>query len=216
MKDKTPTIIATTALVVAVLAATPVGQAAGKFVLGKNSVGALQLKRNAVTSKKIAKNAVTGTKVKDDSLTGADVLESSIGKVPSATSADQATSAATAGHATTADGLSAPEAWHEVGTPGNPAFQHGWENYSPLSFSTAGFHKDRLGYVHLKGVMDDGVMSQTAWTLPPGYRPAKGLVLTTAASHEFGELLIYPDGRIEPLIGTNGFFSLDGIVFPAA
>jgi hypothetical protein len=55
MKDKTLTIIATTALVVAVLAATPVGQAAGKFVLGKNSVGAAQLKKNAVTGKKIAK-----------------------------------------------------------------------------------------------------------------------------------------------------------------
>jgi hypothetical protein len=52
---QTSTIIATTALVVAVLAATPVGQAAGKFVLGKNSVGAAQLKKNAVTGKKIAK-----------------------------------------------------------------------------------------------------------------------------------------------------------------
>jgi hypothetical protein len=193
-----------------------VGEAAGKLVLGKNSVGATQLKKNAVTGKKIANNAVTGAKVKDESLSGADVRESSLGKVPSATTADQATSAATAGHATTADGLSPPEAWHEVGTPGNPSFQHGWENYSPVSFSTAGFFKDRLGYVHLRGVMDDGAMSQTAFVLPPGYRPAKGLVLTTAASHEFGELLIYPDGRIEPLIGTNGFFSLDGIIFPAA
>jgi hypothetical protein len=70
--------------------------------------------------------------------------------------------------------------------------------------------------VHLKGVIDDGVMSQNAFILPAGYRPAKGLVLTTAASHEFGELLIHTDGRVEPLIGLNGFFSLDGIVFPAA
>ena len=213
MRDKTSRIMAATALVVAVLAATPVGEAAGKLVLGKNSVGAAQLKKNAVTGKKIAKSAVTGAKVNDDSLTGADVLESSFGKVPSAASADQATSA---GHAAAADTLTAPEAWHEVGTPGNPSFHHGWENYSPVSFNTAGFLKDRLGYVHLKGVMDDGVMSQTAFILPPGYRPTKGYVLTTAASHEFGELLIYPDGRIEPLVGTNGFFSLDGIVFPAA
>ena len=62
MKGKTPTIIATTALVVAVLAATPVGQAAGRFALGKNSVGAAQLKKNAVTS----------AKVKNDSLLAAD------------------------------------------------------------------------------------------------------------------------------------------------
>ena len=59
MREKTPTIIATTALVVAVLGVTPVGEAAGKFVLGKNSVGAAQLKKNAVTGKKVANNAVT-------------------------------------------------------------------------------------------------------------------------------------------------------------
>ena len=39
MKTKTLTIIAATALVVAVLAATPVGEAAGKFVLGNDSAG---------------------------------------------------------------------------------------------------------------------------------------------------------------------------------
>ena len=40
MKEKALTIIATTALVVAVLGATPVSEAAGKLVLGMNSVGA--------------------------------------------------------------------------------------------------------------------------------------------------------------------------------
>ena len=54
MTDKTSRIIATTALAVAVLAATPVGQAAGRFALGKNTVGTVQLKKNAVTGKKIA------------------------------------------------------------------------------------------------------------------------------------------------------------------
>jgi len=92
-------------------------------VLGKNSVGTAQLKKNAVTAKKIANNAVITAKVKDDSLTGADVLESSLGKVPSAATADQAASAMSAGHAAAADALVAPEGWHEVGNPGNPAFQ---------------------------------------------------------------------------------------------
>jgi hypothetical protein len=60
--SKTPTAIAVTALVVAALAATPIGQAAGRIVLGKNTVGTAQLK----------KNAVTGAKVKDGSLKTAD------------------------------------------------------------------------------------------------------------------------------------------------
>jgi hypothetical protein len=51
--SKTPTVIAVTALVVAALAATPIGQAAGRIVLGKNSVGTTQLKKNAVTSAKV-------------------------------------------------------------------------------------------------------------------------------------------------------------------
>jgi hypothetical protein len=60
--SKTPTVIAVTALVVAALAATPIGQAAGRIVLGKNSVGTAQLK----------KNAVTGAKVKNGSLRAVD------------------------------------------------------------------------------------------------------------------------------------------------
>ena len=51
--SKTPTIIAITALAVAVLFATPIGQAAGNFVLAKNSVGMAQIKKNAVNSLKV-------------------------------------------------------------------------------------------------------------------------------------------------------------------
>src|SRR4029450_241005 len=58
MKGKTPTIIATTTLVVAVLAATSVCQAAGRFAVGKNSVGTAQLKKNAVTSAKVKNHSL--------------------------------------------------------------------------------------------------------------------------------------------------------------
>ena len=51
--SKTPTIIAVTALVVSVLAATPLGHAAGRLVLAKSSVGTPQLKKSAVTSVKV-------------------------------------------------------------------------------------------------------------------------------------------------------------------
>lgn len=69
---KPSTILAATALVVAVLGATPLGQAAGRLVLPKNSVGAAQLKKSAVSGKKIAKNAITNLKVKDGTLLAAD------------------------------------------------------------------------------------------------------------------------------------------------
>jgi hypothetical protein len=62
MSSKLATVLAATALLVSVLFATPLGQAAGRLVLGKNSVGTPQLK----------KNAVTGVKVKNGSLMAAD------------------------------------------------------------------------------------------------------------------------------------------------
>ena len=59
--SKTPTVIAVTALVVAALAATPIGLAAGRVVLGKNSVGTAQLKKNAVTSAKVKDGSLKAT-----------------------------------------------------------------------------------------------------------------------------------------------------------
>jgi Collagen triple helix repeat (20 copies) len=70
--SKTATILAATALVVAVFGSTPLGQAAANVVLPKRSVGAAQLKTNAVVGTKIAKNAVSGTKVKNGTLLAAD------------------------------------------------------------------------------------------------------------------------------------------------
>jgi Collagen triple helix repeat (20 copies) len=61
-KSRTATILAATALVVAVFGSTPLGHAAGNLILAKNSVGAPQLK----------KNAVTGGKVKNGTLMAAD------------------------------------------------------------------------------------------------------------------------------------------------
>jgi hypothetical protein len=60
--SKTPTILAATALVVAVFGSTPLGNAAGRMILPKNSVGSAQLKTAAVT----------GAKVKDGTLVAAD------------------------------------------------------------------------------------------------------------------------------------------------
>jgi hypothetical protein len=62
LRTKLNTTIAVTALVVAAFGATPLGHAAGRFVLPKASVGAGQIKNDAVN----------GIKVKNGSLTGAD------------------------------------------------------------------------------------------------------------------------------------------------
>jgi hypothetical protein len=62
LRTKLNTTIAVTALAVAVFGSTPLGHAAGRFVLPKASVGAGQIKNDAVN----------GVKVKNGSLTAAD------------------------------------------------------------------------------------------------------------------------------------------------
>jgi len=75
------------------------GSAYAATQLPKNSVGSKQIKPNAVTAPKLKSGAVTGAKIGTNSVTGANIDESTLGRVPSATSAESATAA---GHATSA------------------------------------------------------------------------------------------------------------------
>jgi hypothetical protein len=70
--------------------------------LGKNTVGAKQLKRNSVTTAKIKDGAVTTAKLRDGAVTGPKVDVTTLGKVPSASKADDATHAASADNASRA------------------------------------------------------------------------------------------------------------------
>ncbi len=72
MRDRLPIIISVTALVVAVLGTTPIGQAAYNAVVPNNSVGSAQLKDNSVTGSKVRNSSLTGTDVKNGSLTVVD------------------------------------------------------------------------------------------------------------------------------------------------
>ena len=93
-------IVATLALLVGLS-----GGAYAAAALPRNSVGAKQLRKNAVTRVKIKNGAVSGAKIAANAVTGYHVVESTLGKVPSAASADHATSAdsaTTAGSSTTA------------------------------------------------------------------------------------------------------------------
>ena len=124
--------------------------------LGKNSVGTKQLKKNAVTTAKIKKEAVTAAKVKKGTLTGTQINASTLGTVPTASQANA---------------LAPQEAWHVVGAPGEPGFEHSFTDY-PLArlppASVAAFFRRGRRIVHLKG----GVLGGEAWQIrlpaPPG------------------------------------------------
>lgn len=69
------------------------------------TINGKDIKNKTIAGKKLKDKTVTGGKVKSNSLTGTQVNESTLGKVPSATSADQATNAASATTAANATGI---------------------------------------------------------------------------------------------------------------
>jgi hypothetical protein len=107
-----------------------------------NTVGTKDIKNNSLRGKDIRTGTVlsgdvrnstlTGTDVRNDSLTGNDVLESSLGKVPSATTADTAGAANLAGFSAATAGLlhTSPVTANEGDADKqvfDPANEHGFE-----------------------------------------------------------------------------------------
>jgi hypothetical protein len=198
------------------------GSAVAASNLGKNSVGPTELKKNAVTTAKIKKQAVTTAKikkqaitaatVKNGTLTGAQINVSTLGTVPTAQ---------------TANNLAAPEAWHEVGAPGQPGYLNNWKQAAPNAYNAA-FFKDHEGIVHLRGVVSGGTAG-SIFQLPPGYRPAAGKLSAFAAfcagggctGANVGVLGIFGSGINPAVDGTvsgtagAGTVGLDGVTFRA-
>lgn len=86
MRDRLPLVLSATALLVSVLGATPLGQAAYNAVVPRNSVGALQLRNGAVTNAKLRGDAVTSGKVRNHSLKAVDFRP---GQLPAGTKGDK-------------------------------------------------------------------------------------------------------------------------------
>ena len=102
MQHRIPLLLALTAVVVAVLGATPVAGAVRDVVLPPNSVGALQLKPNAVTSVKLADRTVQGRDVATGAIVSRSVRDGSLqaadfrpGQLPAGPKGDKGEAGAT-------------------------------------------------------------------------------------------------------------------------
>jgi cytoskeletal protein CcmA (bactofilin family) len=94
-----------------------------------------------------------------------------------------------------------------------PTLQNGWINYGG-GFNPAGYFKDSLGIIHLRGLVKNG--NGTIFTLPEGYQPPnRELHGVSTHPNAAGRIDILSDGQIQMIQGNNAWISLDGITFRA-
>jgi len=89
-----------------------------------------------------------------------------------------------------------------------------WVNFG-AGYAAVGYSKDRFGMVHIKGVVKDGVITTSVFTLPAGYRPADSEKFTCNSSGGIVDLMINPSGDVIPATGANAWLSLSGTAFRA-
>ena len=136
----------------------------------------------------------------------------------------------------------AQEAWHEVGTAGEPSFgthcvpddngcssQQAWANYG-AGYNTVAFYRDSFGRVYLKGLITlmltlpsecDSSLDYL-FQLPAGYRPAATEIAATDHydANPIGRIDIRNDGKVGICTtspsSAGEWWTLDGISFRAA
>jgi len=96
------------------------------------------------------------------------------------------------------------------------SFANGWRNYSN-TYNPAGYFKDSMGIVHLRGLVKLGAIRKHIFTLPAGYRPARReLHVACTYNNTSGRVDVLTNGQVLPWAGSNKWISLDGITFRAA
>lgn len=101
------------------------------------------------------------------------------------------------------------ESWQEV------VFENSWVNIA-TTYTDAAYWKDPFGIVHLRGLVKDGVVGSTIFTLPVGYRPTGTKVYMQSNAGTAEEVYVNADGTVVLPAGVNTSLSLDGVTFRAA
>jgi hypothetical protein len=99
----------------------------------------------------------------------------------------------------------------------NAALKNGWTNHGP-PFALAGYAKDSVGIVHLRGALNYGGSDTGTFRLPRGLRPSHELDLPIFASGlaNVATVTIYPSGNVAVIMpNTDSFALLDGVSFAA-
>lgn len=126
-----------------------------QVTLGTGLVGTASIQDGAVTSAKLPDLGVGTAKLADSAVSTAKLANNSV----------------------TAAKIEAQQSWQ------SPSMVNSWTNYAG-GWAVAGYMKDSLGFVTLKGLIANGAGGgATIFTLPAGYRPLANLIFIGAATN---------------------------------
>ena len=179
--------------------------------LRNNTVRTQDLRNNDIRALDIRNSTIRGRDVALNTLTGSDVAESKLRQVPSAATAD---------NASTLGGVGAGGFVRANNSRFTPLpLTAGWSAI-PGS-ATPGFYKDGLGFVHLHGALRLSGGDAVALVLPAGARPGTVKHFPAYSENDASQLVvagvtIEPDGEVRPVgAALETLVSLEGITFRA-
>ena len=150
---------------------------------------------------------MTAAKIKQGAVTGAKIKLGTLGTVPTAAAATNA--AQVGGVPASGYVRNVVEPVHYLGTPGETALEDGCKPIGE-AFENPGFFKDLSGIVHLVGDFKDCEDNGKAFTLPPGFRPARDV------DYYFDEgLLVFIEANGAVFL-EGQFPVMNGVTFRAA
>jgi hypothetical protein len=95
-----------------------------------------------------------------------------------------------------------------------PTLAGAWVNTGGAS-TTAGYIKDPIGFVHLRGTVKTG--AGAIFTLPTGYRPSATVEYAVPGDGAYAQVSVTSAGVVTQVVGTAVLgLSLDSITFKAA
>ena len=96
-----------------------------------------------------------------------------------------------------------------------PTLVNNWVNWGN-GFNNAGYFKDSMGIVHLRGMVKDGNLGYDIFILPVGYRPEHTeMHLALGADNTVARIQVFNNGEVWIESGSTLWQSLDGITFRA-
>ncbi|KKL75063.1 hypothetical protein LCGC14_2058640 [marine sediment metagenome] len=105
-----------------------------------------------------------------------------------------------------------PDKWHVVGGAGEPAFANSWINLDAAIYPSMSFRKIISGDIHVQGVVKNGTIGLTIFTLPVGYVPNRTIMFAAVANGAFAQSTILSTGAVVASSGSNVWFSVGTII----